>query len=183
MASRDMTGKAGAAQEDSAAASAAEVRLVSLSPEETVRIGEILGAQLEAGDVVALVGELGAGKTCLTQGIAQGLGVPPAYRITSPTFTLINEYPGRLELYHMDMYRLGGAAETADMGMDEYFDGRGVVVVEWAEKIAAILPERTLFIRIAYEDEQRRLFRIAASTEKTMQIVDALHEGGFEAWR
>jgi len=98
--------------------------LLSKSPEETFRIGRILADGLKAGDVVALTGELGSGKTCLTQGIANGLGVPESYVVTSPTFTLINEYQGRqVDLYHLDVYRLTGCADLAEMGYDEYLSG------------------------------------------------------------
>jgi len=95
--------------------------LISESPGDTLDIGRIIGENLTGGAVVALTGELGAGKTCLTQGIAKGLGIPEGYYVTSPTFTLINEYPGRIPLYHMDVYRLSDSRELEDMGYEEYF--------------------------------------------------------------
>jgi tRNA threonylcarbamoyladenosine biosynthesis protein TsaE len=110
------------------------VVLFSKSPSETFRIGRILGETLKGGDCVALTGELGAGKTCFTQGIARGLGVPDAYVVTSPTFTLLNEYPGKdTALYHLDVYRLTGSADLAEMGYEEYLQGGGVMVIEWAD--------------------------------------------------
>src|SRR5512140_946920 len=110
--------------------------LFSNGPSETFRIGWILGEILKKGDCVALTGELGAGKTCLTQGIAQGMGVPDCYAVTSPTFTLVNEYPGRNALlYHLDVYRLTGPADLQELGYEEYLLGNGVMVIEWAEKI------------------------------------------------
>src|SRR5512140_3510402 len=101
--------------------------LFSNGPSETFRIGWILGEILKDGDCVALTGELGAGKTCLTQGIAKGLGVPDSYAVTSPTFTLLNEYPGRESaLYHLDVYRLAGSGDLMEMGYEEYLSGGGV---------------------------------------------------------
>ena len=107
------------------------------SQQETFNFGMFLGENLQPGDLVALSGELGTGKTCLTQGIARGLGVPEEYRVTSPTFTIINEYPGRLTLYHLDMYRVSGLQDLDEIGYDGCFNDRGVVVMEWAEKIKA----------------------------------------------
>lgn len=130
---------------------------ISESPQDTYNLGKFLGENLQPGDLVALCGELGAGKTCLTQGIARGLGVPEEYRITSPTFTIINEYPGRLTLYHFDLYRLTGVADLDEIGYEDCFnDGGGVVVMEWAEKIKEVLPEGAYFIFLTYVDENRR---------------------------
>jgi tRNA threonylcarbamoyladenosine biosynthesis protein TsaE len=106
--------------------------------------------------VLALCGELGAGKTCLTQGIARGLGVPEAYRVTSPTFTIINEYPGRFRLYHLDLYRLTGVQDLDGIGFEDCLSDKAVVVMEWAEKIREVLPENTIFIFLTYIDESRR---------------------------
>jgi len=133
-----------------------EFTFISHNPQETYSLGKCLGEKLRPGDIVALTGELGAGKTCLAQGIARGLGVPEEYAVTSPTFTIINEYPGRIILYHMDMYRLSGIQDLEDIGDDAFFNNKGVVVVEWAEKIGDILPEGTLFILLAYLDENKR---------------------------
>ncbi len=129
---------------------------ISDSPQETYNFGKFLGESLQPGDLVALFGELGAGKTCLTQGIARGLGVPEEYRVISPTFTIINEYPGRLTLYHLDMYRLSGVRDLDEIGYDDCFNDRGVVVMEWAEKIKEVLPEGALFIFLTYINENRR---------------------------
>ena len=97
--------------------------LISKRPEDTLDIGRIIGETLTSGVVIALTGELGAGKTCLTQGIAKGLGISEGYYVTSPTFTLINEYPGRIPLYHMDVYRLSGSRDLEEMGMKNIFMG------------------------------------------------------------
>ncbi len=131
----------------------------------TRALGRVIGGILKAGDVVALAGELGTGKTCLTQGIAEGLDVSADYRITSPTFTLVNEYPGRLPLYHVDVYRLAGRADLYDLGFDEFSEGRGVVVIEWAEKIREAVPEGALWIFLSYVDDETRRIEIDAQEE------------------
>lgn len=152
--------------------------LISKSAEETFEMGRIIGEHLGAGDVLALIGELGSGKTCLTQGIARGLQVPGEYEITSPTFTLINEYPGRVTLHHMDMYRLAGSKDLEDMGYEDYFYGDGVAVIEWAEKISDILPAGNLRITLRYLDEFSREMCIAGAEEKAGVIIAALKAGG-----
>jgi tRNA threonylcarbamoyladenosine biosynthesis protein TsaE len=153
--------------------------LLSKSPQETFRIGRTLAEGLEAGDVVALTGELGSGKTCLTQGIASGLGVPESYAVTSPTFTLINEYPGRqLVLYHLDVYRLTGCADLAEMGYDEYLFGGGVMVIEWAEKVLEAIPANALFVVMTYLDEHVRRMELSGRRDRIGFWEKALKEGG-----
>nr|WP_276536953.1 tRNA (adenosine(37)-N6)-threonylcarbamoyltransferase complex ATPase subunit type 1 TsaE [Oceanobacillus caeni] len=127
--------------------------MVSNSAEETKLIGERLASLLEAGDVLTLEGDLGAGKTTFTKGIAKGLGVKRT--VNSPTFTIVKEYEGRLPLYHMDVYRLEDSDE--DIGFDEYFNGNGVSVVEWAQFIEEYLPTDRLDIRIKYNGDSRIL--------------------------
>lgn len=155
-----------------------ELTVTSRNPEETFLIGKIIGRNLFEKDVVALVGELGAGKTCLTQGIARGLGVPDEYRITSPSFTLINEYPGRMMLYHFDLYRLSGASELYDMGYEEYLFGRGVSVIEWADKVTGILPDETLLVLINYTGENEREIIISGQEKKIAILSEELGNGG-----
>lgn len=123
----------------------------SPSPEATRALGERLGAVLEGGDVIALSGELGAGKTCLVQGIARGLGVDPAVPVTSPTFTMVGEYPGRLILRHADFYRVDGYERLLLGGFEDLFDERGALVIEWAERLPEALPPEHLKIRIEIE--------------------------------
>lgn len=125
---------------------------------ETSAVGERLGATLVAGDVVALTGELGAGKTCFVQGLARGLGVHT--RATSPTFVLINEYRGRLPVHHVDAYRTARATELIDLGLLELFDGDGVTVLEWAERAAALLPERAIRVHIEGVGDEPRTITI-----------------------
>jgi tRNA threonylcarbamoyladenosine biosynthesis protein TsaE len=153
--------------------------LFSKSPEETFRIGRILADDLKAGDVVALTGELGSGKTCLTQGIARGLGVPEGYAVTSPTFTLINEYPGRqMPLYHLDVYRLTGCADLHEMGYDEYLSGGGVMVIEWAEKIREAVPVGALFVVMTYLEENVRKIELSGCRDRIGRWERILKEGG-----
>ena len=157
----------------------AKMTVISRNPEETFLIGKIIGRTLIEKDVVALVGDLGTGKTCLTQGIARGLGVPDEYQITSPSFTLINEYQGRMMLYHFDLYRLLRAREIDDMGYEEYLFGQGVSVIEWADKVKDILPDDTLFVLINYADEKERNIIISGQKKKIAVIWEELGNGGF----
>ncbi len=153
--------------------------MISGDPTKTFHIGRILGETLTAGDIVALTGELGAGKTCLTQGIARGLGVPEVYQITSPTFTLVNEYPGRLNLIHLDVYRLSSSRDLQDLGYEEFFFGKGVTVIEWAEKIQDIIPEKSLSVTMAYLDQNQRSIDMKGPPDQITRISNVLKEGGF----
>lgn len=133
--------------------------LISRSPEETQAIGEALGARLTPGAVVACTGELGAGKTCFLQGLARGLGVTAD--VTSPTFVLINQYRGRLPVYHLDAYRTGSLTELVDLGLEEMLDGDGVTVVEWADKLLPLLPAaRTIYVHVSGLGDEPREIRI-----------------------
>jgi len=152
----------------------ASITLRSESSEYTVHVGRIIGATAARGDVVALSGDLGTGKTCLAQGIARGLEVPEVYPITSPTFTLINEYPGRCILYHFDIYRLTGPKDLEDMGYEDYFYGRGVTVIEWAERITTILPPQTLFVQMNYLGENDRELILKGSQDRIASIKNQL---------
>jgi len=120
----------------------------SRNVKETLAFGERLGRLAVPGSVFCLYGELGAGKTLLTKGIARGAGVADEREITSPTFVLIHEHEGRLPVYHIDAYRLHGAGELLDIGVDEYLYGRGVCIVEWADRAASILPPDRLDITL-----------------------------------
>jgi tRNA threonylcarbamoyladenosine biosynthesis protein TsaE len=129
------------------------------SPEETQRFGLELACTLGPGAVIALIGDLGSGKTCLTQGICDGLGVT-SY-VTSPTFTLINEYQGRLPVYHFDLYRIERPGELLDLGCEEYFYGQGVSIIEWAERALSVLPEERMEIRIERTGATERRLQIS----------------------
>ncbi|GLB61962.1 tRNA (adenosine(37)-N6)-threonylcarbamoyltransferase complex ATPase subunit type 1 TsaE [Cytobacillus sp. NCCP-133] len=119
-----------------------QFEFISNQPEDTMNFSKRLGSILQPGDVLALEGDLGAGKTTFTKGLAQGLGI--TRNVNSPTFTIIKEYQGRLPLYHMDVYRMEDSFE--DLGFDEYFEGNGVTVVEWAHLIDDQLPDELLTI-------------------------------------
>ncbi|KIL50587.1 tRNA (adenosine(37)-N6)-threonylcarbamoyltransferase complex ATPase subunit type 1 TsaE [Jeotgalibacillus soli] len=128
---------------------------ISHHPDETAAKAEQLGELLGSGDVLTLEGDLGAGKTTFTKGLAKGLGVKRV--VNSPTFTIMKEYMGRIPLYHMDVYRLG--EEWEDLGFDEYFEGEGVTIVEWAHLIQEQLPEERLEISIYHLNEwERKIF-------------------------
>ncbi len=120
----------------------------------TVSFGRALGGLLKKGDLVCLDGDLGAGKTTLTQAIAQGLDVKPQYYVSSPSFNILHEYPGRETLYHMDFYRLHNSDDVIEMGLDEYFYLSGVTVIEWSSKAVDILPETRLAIFLKQSIEQ-----------------------------
>ena len=140
---------------------ARKVTYTSGSAEETAGIGAGLARNLKKGDIVALIGDLGAGKTVLTKGIARGLGVRDVQYVNSPTFVMIKEYKGRLPLYHFDLYRLDHSTALDAMNYDEYFYGDGVSVVEWADKIVRLLPPRHIRVKLAVIGENRRRLEIS----------------------
>jgi tRNA threonylcarbamoyladenosine biosynthesis protein TsaE len=141
---------------------------------ETIRIGKSIGNRLLPGDVVALVGELGAGKTQFIKGLAAGAGIRnPAY-IASPSFTLINEYPGKTTFYHVDLFRLGEEKEAEELGLEDYFQSRGITAIEWADKIPSLLPKELLLIRIAYTGKSRRSLEIIGKGKRYEEIVNQL---------
>jgi tRNA threonylcarbamoyladenosine biosynthesis protein TsaE len=148
------------------------------SPEDTFALGEQVGRCLREGDVVALRGELGVGKTCFTKGLARGLGVPDKYVVTSPSFTLINEYPGRISLYHVDVYRFSGPEELARIGYEEYFPGEGVTVIEWADKVMDLIPAGALVVDFFYLDDKRREIQIAGPEDLMKRLREAITHGG-----
>lgn len=132
--------------------------VISRSPDETQAVGARLGARLGSGAVVACTGELGAGKTCFLQGLARGLGVTAD--VTSPTFVLVNQYRGRLPVYHLDAYRTGSLTELVDLGLEEMLHGDGVTVIEWADKLVPLLPARTIHVSIHGLGDEPREIRI-----------------------
>ena len=140
----------------------------------TEAFGRRLGELLFPGAVVALVGQLGAGKTHLTRAVAEGLGVRNPAAVTSPTFVLIQEYAARLPIYHFDAYRLSGPREFAELGVDEYFRSDGVCLVEWADKVEVTLPTDHLRIAITIEGECRRQFTLTATRECYRILLDLL---------
>ncbi len=148
------------------------LELISHSPEQTQNIGVCLGELSLPGDLFLLVGNLGTGKTCLTQGIAWGLG-SQEYTM-SPSFVLVRELYGRLPLYHIDLYRLDHLEEIVELGLDEYFYGNGVSVVEWAEKGLDVLPGEHLLIEISYLSDTERRLQLKPSGQRYQELLAQL---------
>ena len=155
-----------------------DFQIITYSADETSALGRSIGAKLIAGDILALTGELGSGKTCFTAGLARGLGVDETYQITSPTFTLINEYPARFKLCHFDLYRLEHYADMDDLGYEEYLSGENVLVIEWAEKIDQIIPRTAIFINFEYMDENKRRIIIRGLPDRLKDVSLVLKNGG-----
>ncbi len=153
---------------------------ITRSAKETEALGESVGYLLKAGDFILLSGQLGAGKTVFTRGIAQGLGVKDY--VKSPSYTLVNEYEGRLLVYHMDLYRLESHEELEDLGYEEYFYGKGVTIVEWGERAGSLLPDDSLKVCIEVSadlstyrtDEGVRLIYIEAEGERFRGLLEEL---------
>ena len=150
----------------------AHLDLISHSPEETQRIGVCLGRLAQPGDVFLLVGELEAGKTCLTQGIAWGLDIKD-YAL-SPSFVIMRELYGRLPLYHIDLFRLDAPAEIEDLGLDDYLYGSGVCVVEWAEKGLELLPPEHLLIKLDFRDDTQRSLHLKPNGKRYQELLESL---------
>ncbi len=148
------------------------------SPEETQGLGRELGRLAQPGDIYLLVGNLGSGKTCLTQGIAWGLDID-GYA-TSPTFVIVNQYRGRLPLYHIDLYRIDSMAAALDLGLDDYLYGDGVCVVEWADRAMDALPAEHLLIQIAYAGDNSRRLEFKPGGARYRKLLSELV--GAETW-
>ena len=136
--------------------------------------GTRLGMLLQAGNVVAFTGDLGAGKTCCIQGIALGLGIPESTAVTSPTYTLIHEYQGRVPLYHFDVYRLDREEALYDLGYEEYFYGTGVTVIEWADRIHGFLPDEHLAIHLFLRADDTRTLHLQAYGSQYQQMIQTI---------
>jgi tRNA threonylcarbamoyladenosine biosynthesis protein TsaE len=149
------------------------LELLLPEPEDTFRLGLLLGGQLRPGDTLALYGNLGAGKTLLTQGLARGLGVAEETAVVSPTFMLACEYEGRLPLFHLDVYRLDGD-EFIESGLDEYFARNGVTVVEWADRIETDLPHPRLSLRLEIVPSDGRRAFLTAQGPGFEDVIDEI---------
>lgn len=148
------------------------LELRSSSPDDTLQIGRDLAACLAPGDVVALVGPLGAGKTQLTKGFALGLGIPDSRLVNSPTFVLVNEYQGRLPIHHLDAYRLAGADELEALGFEEMCVGGAVVLIEWADRVADAIPTDALWINLTViSDSERSLVFRTSSVDLAARLA------------
>ena len=150
------------------------LKLVTHSAEQTQKLGTSIGKLAEPGDIYLLIGELGAGKTCLTQGIAYGLDIQE-YTL-SPSFVIMRELHGRLALYHMDFYRLDNIKEISDLGLDDYLYGKGVCVIEWANKGMTVLPEDHLIIKIDYLSGNERSFIIEPKGKRYVSMLKKLKD-------
>ena len=133
----------------------------SASPEETCTLGQALGRLLRPGDMIALIGELGSGKTLFVGGLARGLGVDPATYVSSPTFTIMHRYVGRIPLYHIDLYRIETPEAFMALGLDEYLEGDGVAAIEWAEHAWGMLLKERLTVR----------FRLSGLAARTIELI------------
>lgn len=159
----------------------APFRLVTRSAEHTEAVGRRLGSRLQAGDVVALSGDLGAGKTVLARGIALGAGAT-GY-IASPSFTLVREYRGPVPVYHVDLYRLDAPGQLDDVGLEEILDGGGIVVIEWAERARSLLPADHLWVTVTFADgENERVVEFVPHGARLSRLVAEVLAAA-EAWR
>ena len=151
------------------------LKIISKSAEQTYKLGEYLGKVLQQGDIICLTGDLGAGKTAFTKGIGIGLDIKEF--ITSPTYTIINEYDGRISLFHFDVYRLEGVEEMYELGYEEYFFGDGAVVIEWADIVKDIIPQERLWITILRgKEEDTREIMFDASGERYQKVIKELEQ-------
>ena len=147
--------------------------VTTATPEETRALGRMLGECATAGLVVLLNGDLGAGKTCFAQGVASGLGVSSASPVTSPSYTLMNVHQGRMPLYHFDLYRLSQVDDLADLGYDEFAEGDGLTLVEWADRMTGALAA-SVDISIEYLSEQRRKLCFCAMDDRGRDLLSQL---------
>lgn len=155
-----------------------KLKYLTESSEDTIKLGQQLGAILQRGDVVALVGELGSGKTWFTKGLALGLGISPSIVVTSPSFSLVNEYEGRFTFYHMDLFRLDNLSEVLSAGLEEYLYNGEVVVMEWADRCPEILPEQMIKVEFIILDEHLnehlRNITISGHHPRAIKIMEEL---------
>jgi tRNA threonylcarbamoyladenosine biosynthesis protein TsaE len=150
--------------------------LITRQASETLTVGAKLGALLEPGDFIALCGELGSGKTHFAKGVAAGLGVAAESPVTSPTYTLMNIYAGRLPFYHFDLYRLAGNTEIQELGFEDYFHGNGVCLVEWAECMIDELPAERLTITFSSVGEKERRLEFVPAGPRYVALVQRLFQ-------
>ena len=151
-----------------------QFQITTRTPDETQKLGKTIGKWIEQPLVIGLSGDLGSGKTAFVQGLAEGLEVPGQYYITSPTFTLINEYPGRFPLFHIDLYRLDGISDLEDIGLDELLYDKAVIAIEWAEKMSDDLPAEHLTMRFEITDDDYRRISLIAYGQNLVNLIRAL---------
>lgn len=143
-------------------------------PESTIRFGKVLGSCAGPGQVIALIGELGAGKTTLVKAIARGAGISNDDMVSSPSYTLINEYYGRIPIYHFDLYRLEGAGDIEELGYVEYLEGEGLSLIEWADMAPQMLPPEYLEVKIEITGDESRKISLTAKGDIYKRIVSRL---------
>ncbi|MCX5657174.1 MAG: tRNA (adenosine(37)-N6)-threonylcarbamoyltransferase complex ATPase subunit type 1 TsaE [Candidatus Omnitrophica bacterium] len=149
-----------------------EKKIITKNEKETFKLGKLLGAELKGGEVVALIGELGSGKTVFTKGIARGIGIKDAEKlVNSPSFMLIKEYPAKINLFHFDLYRLDSVRQIEQLGWEDYLGENGVLVIEWADKMGSLLPENSLFIELEVMDENKRKIKLTARGEAHRELI------------
>ena len=153
-----------------------EYSVTTDSPEGTRALGRALAGLLRGGEILGLSGDLGSGKTCFVHGLAEGLEVGGNSWVRSPTFTLINEYEGRLPMVHVDLFRVAPGAEMEDLHLEEYFASGSVCVVEWFERLDALEVDEFLGVTFRYVDEERRTLRFTAHGRRYEEMIAALHE-------
>lgn len=155
-------------------------KVLSHSSKQTQKLGFLLGKLAEPGDIYLLIGDLGTGKTCLTQGIAGGMNIEEYTH--SPSFVLMREYQGRMPLYHVDLYRLDNINEIVDLGLDEYLEGKGLCVIEWADKGMNVLPQDHLLIKLEHVSENERRISLENHGERYRNLVESI-ENGCTKWK
>ena len=153
-----------------------KINIKTLSADETQKLGQKIGTLIKQPLIIALMGDLGSGKTALVQGLAKGLEVPEGYYITSPTFTLINEYPGRFPLVHVDLYRLESIDDLEDVGLEELLYGQSVIAIEWAEKLTGRQPTDQLLVTMEIIDDECRKLTLDATGQDEVNLIRALEK-------
>lgn len=152
------------------------LQITTGSSVETEELGGSIGSLLQRGSFLALRGDLGGGKTCLTRGVVAALAPQSSALVASPTYAIMNSYPGDIPVYHFDFYRLSGDDDVAELGFEEYFYGDGVCVVEWSERLDELLPDDCLTLLFEYAGNDRRLITISGSGQKSAAIIKQLSE-------
>lgn len=145
--------------------------ILTNSAAETEELGRRLGSLLQAGDFLALRGELGGGKTCFTRGVVAALAPESAHLVASPTYAIMNEYPGRPAVYHFDFYRFNSVDEVIELGFEDYFHGCGICVAEWSERIYELLPADHISVCFEHRDGDQRLIIIETNTPETIKRI------------
>lgn len=147
---------------------------VSASPEQTEQLGRTLGSSLKKGVFIALYGDLGGGKTCFTRGIVATAAPESLHLVASPTFAIMNEYPGGVPVYHFDFYRLASGNEIAELGFDDFFNGDGICIAEWAERLGAMLPPEHIKVHFEHAGDDTRRITLSTSSAALQALIEQL---------